>query len=304
MKPQESVAILLCTFNGGQYLKRQIDSLLSQTHTNWKIWASDDGSSDDTLKILQIYQAKIGTNKIQILEGPRKSFAENFISLLKNKNITADFYAFCDQDDEWFVNKLDKSIEALNRNEQNLPALYGSRTIYIDKYGDQIGESMKPSRPLGLNNALVQSIIGGNTMMINNQLRNFLCNANFNKVQSHDWAIYLLVSALGGKIYFSNEPSVYYRQHNSNVVGKNTGILAKLKRFKYLYQGKFWAYVTSNIEFIEEFKGHIPSGNYKEIMKLKETLKERTYFKKFLGFYKINVYRQSKFQTLILNLFV
>lgn len=241
---------------------------------------------------------------MQILEGPRLSFADNFISLLKNRKITADFYAFCDQDDEWFASKLDMSIEALRHSEQNLPALYGSRTIYVDKIGNQIGESKKPIRPLTLNNALVQSIIGGNTMMINNKLRDYLYHANFNQVQSHDWAIYLLVSALGGKIYFSNDPSIYYRQHNCNIVGKNTGILAKLKRFKYLFTGKFRAWVGGNIEFLEEFEGQIPEENYNKILKLKKILNEKNYFKKFFRFFKIGIYRQSKFQTLILCLFI
>ena len=304
MTSQKSVAILLCTFNGGQYLKGQIDSLLSQTYTNWKIWASDDGSSDDTLKILRIYQEKIGIDKMQILEGPRLSFSDNFISLIKNRKITADFYAFCDQDDEWFTNKLDKSIEALSRNEQNLPALYGSRTIYVDRHGYRIGESMQPRRPLSLNNALVQSIIGGNTMMINNKLRDYLCHANLKQVQSHDWAIYLLVSALGGKIYFSNDPTVYYRQHDSNIVGQNIKILAKLKRFKYLYQGKFWAWVAANIEFIEVFEGQISKDNLNKIMKLKKILSEKSFSKKFFSFYKMGLYRQSKFQTFILQLFI
>ena len=52
------VAILMGTLNGAKFLSEQLDSLAAQTHQNWILLASDDGSTDDTLKILMVYQAK------------------------------------------------------------------------------------------------------------------------------------------------------------------------------------------------------------------------------------------------------
>ena len=90
------VAILLCTYNGARFLPEQLDSLEAQTHQNWVVYASDDGSTDATLEILQQYQAKWPSGKLTIRTGPQKGFCQNFLSLTCDPNIRADYYAFCD----------------------------------------------------------------------------------------------------------------------------------------------------------------------------------------------------------------
>lgn len=75
------VAILLCTFHGQHYLADQLDSFAAQTHTNWEVWASDDGSLDDTHSILESYSSKWGQERISIHSGPAEGFVANFLSL-------------------------------------------------------------------------------------------------------------------------------------------------------------------------------------------------------------------------------
>ena len=99
------VAILLCTYNGAQFLAEQLDSLEAQVHQNWVVIASDDGSTDQTLEILRQYQAKWSPRKLTIRSGPQKGFCQNFLSLTADPEIRADYYAFCDQDDVWLPNK-------------------------------------------------------------------------------------------------------------------------------------------------------------------------------------------------------
>lgn len=101
-----SVAILMGTFNGEKYLAEQLDFLEAQTVTNWRLYVSDDGSTDATLDIIHRYQSKWGTDKIQYRLGPQKGFAQNFLSLACDTSIKADYYAFCDQDDVWLPEKL------------------------------------------------------------------------------------------------------------------------------------------------------------------------------------------------------
>ena len=93
------VAILMGTMNGARFLPEQLDSLAAQTHQNWVLIASDDGSTDDTLGILKAYQAKWPTGKLIIKEGPKQGFCVNFLSMACDPSIQADYYAFCDQDD-------------------------------------------------------------------------------------------------------------------------------------------------------------------------------------------------------------
>lgn len=100
------VAILLCTYHGQRYLPEQLASFEVQSHSNWKVWASDDGSEDGTHAILDAYSRKWPEGRLSICSGPSEGFAANFISLTCKDSIQADFYAYSDQDDIWNVNKL------------------------------------------------------------------------------------------------------------------------------------------------------------------------------------------------------
>ena len=98
---QGNVAILLCTFHGQHFLADQLDSIDAQNFPRWRIWASDDGSQDDTNNILEAYQRKWGSDRLCIQHGPALGFARNFLSLTCDQHIEADYYAWSDQDDIW-----------------------------------------------------------------------------------------------------------------------------------------------------------------------------------------------------------
>ena len=70
MPAQAKVAILLCTFNGARFLQGQLDSYAAQTHANWTVWASDDGSGDGTLAILERQRLAWGPGRLTIVGGP------------------------------------------------------------------------------------------------------------------------------------------------------------------------------------------------------------------------------------------
>ena len=101
-----------------------------------------------------------------IYKGPKKGFAQNFLSLASKKSIKSSLYCFCDQDDIWIPEKLEKAIEKIDKNEKfKIPILYGGRTIYIDENKNRIGFSPLFKKEPKFNNALVQNIAGGNTMV-------------------------------------------------------------------------------------------------------------------------------------------
>ena len=127
--PDPKVAILMCTYNGEKYLVEQLESIAAQTHQNWAVYVSDDGSSDSTNQILSKYQDKWGKCRLFIQRGPSKGFAANFLSLVTNSKIHADFYAYSDQDDIFETNKLERAIKSLKENSLQIPSLYCSRTI-------------------------------------------------------------------------------------------------------------------------------------------------------------------------------
>ncbi len=101
------VAILLCTHQGERFLARQLDSVAAQTHADWRIWVSDDHSTDGTLEILECYRREWGDERISWVRGPGKGFVANFLGLACDPRIEADYFAFCDQDDLWDPDKLE-----------------------------------------------------------------------------------------------------------------------------------------------------------------------------------------------------
>ncbi|MFY1666476.1 glycosyltransferase family 2 protein [Pseudomonas sp. Pseu.R1] len=246
-----TVAILLCSYNGEKFLDRQIESIQRQTHKNWTLYISDDGSSDSTLSVIRALQGAVPAGKIHLFKGPRRGFASNFISLLTRAEVQADFYAFCDQDDIWHEDKLERSLKCLASAPSHLPALYCARTRLIDEQGAIIGYSPLFSRPPGFSNALVQSIAGANTMLINHQARALL-NIDFEAapIVAHDWLIYLIVAGAEGFIYYDPLPALDYRQHPGNIIGDQSGFHLKLTRFRKAFSGRFKVWCDHNIKIL------------------------------------------------------
>lgn len=286
------IAILLCTFNGAQYLAEQISSIDAQHIENIDIWVSDDGSSDNTMSILRECQQSWNKGQFEIVEGPRKGFHENFLSLVCNSRIDADFYAFSDQDDIWESDKLTRAIGYL-KEQVETPALYCSRTALIAECGKPLNR-MSPlfSKPPSFANALVQSIAGGNTMVLNKQAHTLLRTAGRQDIVSHDWWAYLLVAGAGGYIYYDSVPSVNYRQHDHNEIGANVGFLAKLKRLGGVLKGNFSTWNELHVEALTNSHLILTRQN---LQKLSFFIKARNsfLFKRIFFLRKAGVYRQT-----------
>lgn len=216
-----TVAILLCTYGRADFLEEQLSSIRSQTCRDWSLWVSDDGSSDAARATLAAFRDAVpGT---RLVSGPRLGFRRNFLSLACNPLVEADHLAFCDQDDVWHGDKLERGLRALAAVPPDRPALYCSRTTLIDSHGQAIGESPLFSRPPSFRNALTQNIAGGNTMVLNRGARDLLRAAGDSvEVPSHDWWTYVAVTAAGGTVIYDPIPTVSYRQHEANTVGGGT----------------------------------------------------------------------------------
>ena len=196
----DHVAILLCSYNGARFLREQLDSIYTQTHTNWKLWVSDDGSNDGTLEILSEYRETWGADRLEVVRGPCRGFSANFLSLVCRPEINADFFAYADQDDVWKPEKLARGLDRLGHLAEHGPALYCARTRLVDEQGATLGLSPLFTQKPDFRNALVQNIGGGNTMLFNSAARRILMAAGPNlDVVAHDWWTYLAVTAAGGR---------------------------------------------------------------------------------------------------------
>lgn len=286
------VAILLCTYNGSRFLGEQLESFVRQTHKNWVIYASDDGSNDDTLVVLNNYQQVLGKDRLILLSGPRQGFARNFLSLIKNRSIIADYFAFSDQDDIWFEDKLERSI-AKAAIPQSTPALYCSRTRLISADKQVQGYSPLFSAAPEFANALVQSIAGANTMLINTQARELLAKTPDDAViVAHDWLTYLLVTGCGGKVFYDPQPTLDYRQHSENLIGANNGLRDRLVRLAKMCTGRFSEWSTHNLLILRSFRPRLTPQS-QQTMERFEQARQSSFFTRLYLMKKSGIYRQT-----------
>lgn len=111
MKTTVKVSVVMCTYNGKQFLRQQMDSILAQSYPLHEIIVQDDQSTDDTWDILESYrQAHPGLVKIH-RNVERLGFNRNFHTALMRA--TGDVIAISDQDDIWFANKISRQVDII-----------------------------------------------------------------------------------------------------------------------------------------------------------------------------------------------
>ncbi len=289
-----SIAILLCTYNGARFLPQQLASYEAQDFADWRLFVSDDGSQDRTPALLDEFQKKHGVARVSIRQGPRKGFVANFLSLICDPAIEADYYALSDQDDVWSPGKLSRARQFLMNAADSEPAVYCSRTNLIDERGTDIGLSTYYKKMPHFRNALAQSLAGGNTMVLNERMRRLLMQAGPDvKVASHDWWIYLTITAVGGTILYDSVPTVSYRMHGRNVIGSNESAVAKMLRARMLWQGRYKSWAEMNVAALERIETLMTDENRKTFDLFRRARKQ-SLVPRVRGLVRSGIYRQSR----------
>jgi len=235
------------TYNGARYLSEQLESIKAQSYQHWNLLVSDDGSSDETLQILQKFRGDCDRQQISIVQGSREGFGANFLSLVLNSDLEGDYFAFSDQDDIWLPQKLEHALDSVSQFPAALPVVYGSRTQYISHEGKHLGFSPLLRRPPSFGNALAQNIAGGNTMVFNRAALELLRTIGKVEIVSHDWWLYLVIMAAGGKFIFDATPHVLYRQHEKNLVGANSSLKGNISRATAMLRGRYCTWIGINL---------------------------------------------------------
>ncbi|WP_044356313.1 glycosyltransferase family 2 protein [Paenibacillus sp. E194] len=226
---RNKVQILLSTYNGEKYLREQLDSLLRQTHSHFFITIRDDGSSDRTTAIIQEYVGKY-PNRVEAFYEQNVGVISSFFKLLSNYvHEDTDYVCFCDQDDVWLDNKIERGVRSLGEYATDRSMMYVTPTLMVNEVLQPLHNwPPAPQRGPSFYNALVENIAVGAVLMMN--------RAAVEKIKSnipsqlnivmHDWWVYLVVSSFG-KVVYEEKPSIYYRQHQNNVVGGQYSFIDK-----------------------------------------------------------------------------
>lgn len=223
---KNKICVLLTTYNPNEYLDEQINSIFNQKNIEIELIIRDDGSSKK--EFLHRYK---NDKRITILEGERNlGVAGNILELLKfirNYKQEYDYFAYSDQDDVWFPDKLEKMYAGLSSLNNEQPSVYYSNLLVTNA-------ELIPSHELFkrnvVNNTLGQAL---------SQVFLFACTSGFNykmidEVVKYDFSklgfdsLLYYIGVLLENIYYDEDPHIYYRQHGNNVSGQ------KGKGFKYL----------------------------------------------------------------------
>ena len=304
MPYQPTVHILLATYNGAKYLPQQLESIARQTHSHWTLTVSDDGSTDETLSIVEQF-AQRTAQTVNVLQGPRMgSSTRNFFHLIQQAptDDAQDLYAFCDQDDVWLDNKLERALQWHAQHPQEPVRLYCGRTQFVNEQLRPIGLSPGIHRPPSFGNALVQNIASGNTMVMSHAV--LMAQKKIQPEHSvwHDWTTYLIVTALGGVVWFDHEPCLLYRQHGGNVIGSNDGFAAQIRRLKPLFQGRFKQWTDANMAAVRDL-GTRATPSTLDLYQQFESLRAMSMpWSRFDAWRKTNIRRQTPNSNLTLIL--
>lgn len=219
------IDVLLASYNGERYISEQIESVLAQTCGDFTLHICDDCSTDRTAELVRHYTKRYPDKvKLTVNEKNSGSAGNNFFKLLNASS--ADYIMFCDQDDVWFKDKIERTLAKMRQAEINFgestPILVHTDLTVADKDLKVIAPSMFKAQHLdtsriAVNNLAVQNVVTGCTVMLNRTLADRL-NYIPSAVPVHDWWIALL-TACCGRIVCLDEPTLYYRKHDTNVCG-------------------------------------------------------------------------------------
>ena len=302
--PNNLVVILLSVFNGECFLREQLMSLSAQTHRNWVLFWRDDGSNDASRRILLEFTEEVGADRVIMLAHPvgRVGIAASYRSLLQAAPEEAPFFAFCDQDDVWMPDKLARAVAHLRAFPSQQAGLYCSRQVIVNKNLRPIRLSPIMRHLPGLRNALVQNIATGCTVVINQNARRHVLSVPGPKGSLHDQWAYLVVSAVGGKVFFDPIPSIFYRQHNANEVGNQGSIPRRFWRAVKLGPAPFLQGLAENLYAFSEF-GAL-SSEAKKLLLESSPMQSRNPFVRFSALRKLGFYRQTLLEDLLMRLWI
>lgn len=297
----KKVAIILGFYNGNKYLIEQLKSIISQSHKTKKIFIFNDRSSEEC-NFHQITLKEEFKKIITIFNRENNlGFAKNFLFGLKDVGCEFDYYAFSDQDDIWEENKIEKALKEISKLDLYQPILYCSRTAYYtEDCLNEIGESKYFRNKKVFQNALVQNIAAGNTIVMNKLARDLVVKSlTCDKFISHDWWCYQLITAAGGEIIFDEMKSVKYRQHQKNLIGGNNRIIDKYNRFNSFFSGFFKSWIDINIINLKENKNLIKKENLEIFKNFIRARNSANPFMRLKYYFKSGVFRQSFIENCI-----
>lgn len=215
------ILVLMSTYNGEQYVRDQIKSILEQHEVEVSLLIRDDGSTDATKQILSEY---LDNPKCKVIFGDNIGACKSFLWLIENCD-SSEYYSFSDQDDIWLCDKLSTAVNHLIKDKYDL---YHGLAGRVDK--NLVPLSNKNYIPKNSFGGALLSSATGCTMVWNNKLMTEIKTYIPQNISMHDAWVYRVTFALDFNVYYDNISHMLYRQHESNVSGGNMTFKQKINK--------------------------------------------------------------------------
>lgn len=296
------IAILMATFNGERFVEEQLNSLLAQSHRDFKVFVRDDGSTDATRSIVE--KLALTDTRIELLsEHHNLGVTQNFFRLLEWAGVSFDAYAFCDQDDCWLPDKLRDAAHALQTGATERPRLYFTRLTIASANLEPLGFSPIPKQ-LSFWNAVAQNVVTGCTAVINRRARELVLRSRYHDPRnwSHDWWLYLVLARFGELLY-NPQSGILYRQHDGNLMGSKQSPLAQFyQRLRSASEAKLEARRPSHLIqlFLDAFETELKPDERLFLTQISD--RSRGLWARLWSAFDKRWVRQSKTDTWILKL--
>lgn len=237
------ILVMMSTYNGERYLAEQLQSIYGQIGVDIHILVRDDGSLDDTITILEQFRKEKGC--MTILSDQNLGASYSFYELIRYATEEMpgfQYYAFSDQDDVWFPDKLESAVKLMERSEGNYQMAYSDWQPTDAALHPINLHQKKEMGSIGAN--IVSNHIAGCTQVFNRALLEKLNIINSQEAKDklgrptfyHDSWLSAVSYALGADIFHDSSARMYYRQHGANVIGAGkegyiNQLLIRIKRY-------------------------------------------------------------------------
>lgn len=201
------VSVVMASYNGEKFIKEQVDSILKNLQKEDELIISDDGSTDKTLELLEVYK---DDSRVKIIEGPKKGVKANFENALRA--CSGEYIFLSDQDDIWVDNKIDTVLPYL----RNFDVVVHDCSV-VDSTKKTLENSFFAYRKCGtgiLKNILKNTYIGC-CMAFNRKLLSYILPIP-NNIEMHDQWIGIIGEKYGKGNIFISDNLLQYRRHDKN----------------------------------------------------------------------------------------
>ena len=247
------VAVILASFNGCEWIRAQIQSILGQLECDVKIFIRDDCSTDDTVNMIRSIDSHNQVNLIDSKNLATKSACLNFFKIINEVDFSEfDFLALSDQDDIWFPEKLAEGIRFIKKNNADA---YSSNLIAYDNNASKSWFIHKTAKQKAFD-YLFQGASAGCTYILNADairvIKKSLVQSQytFYGFESHDWIIYAICRSHGLRWVHDDRSFIAYRQHTRNVFGAKPGLAGLISRYQLVKSGWYRSHVVLLNNFI------------------------------------------------------